>query len=268
MPIRLQPVIEASSSWLATRATQNLWVVARLRPGDTRAAAEAKIGAAVAQLSKEHPRNGHLQLRLTRPGWFGDNLGAPVRAFAWGLFGLGVLLMMAGCSNLAGLLLARGNDRAREIALRTALGAGKTRIARQLLTESMLLAACGGLGGAAIAWAGTRAISARRLPTELPVQFDVTADLNVLLFATAAAIVVGLLVGVAPARFASRLDLNRSLKSSRRRRDRRPPAAGPRDPGLPPGRVLRRAAARVVPRGARPAARRQLRRSAGIRTAW
>ena len=214
VPIRLQPVIEARSSWLANRATQNLWVVARLRRGDTQPAAEAKIGAAVSQLSKEHPRNGHLQLRLTRPGWFGDNLGAPVRAFAWGLFGLGVLLMMAGCSNLAGLLLARGNDRVREIALRTALGAGKTRIARQLLTESMLLAACGGLGGAAIAWAGTRAISARRLPTELPVQFDVTADLNVLLFATAAAIVVGLLVGVAPARFASRLDLNRSLKSA------------------------------------------------------
>lgn len=214
VPIRLQPVIEARSSWLTTRATQNLWVVARLRRGDTQAAAEAKIGAAVAQLSKEHPRNGQLQLRLTQPGWFGDNLGTPVRAFAWGLFGLGVLLMMAGCSNLAGLLLARGNDRVREIALRTALGAGKTRIARQLLTESMLLAACGGLGGAAIAWAGTRAISARRLPTELPVQFDVTADLNVLLFATAAAIVVGLLVGVAPARFASRLDLNRSLKSA------------------------------------------------------
>ena len=214
VPIRLQPVIEARGSWLANRATQNLWVVARLRRGDTHPAAEAKIGAAVGQLSKEHPRNGHLQLRLTRPGWFGDNLGAPVRAFAWGLLGLGVLLMMAGCSNLAGLLLARGNDRAREIALRTALGAGKTRIARQLLTESMLLAACGGLGGAAIAWAGTRAISARRLPTELPVQFDVTADLNVLLFATAAAIVVGLLVGVAPARFAARLNLNRSLKSA------------------------------------------------------
>ena len=87
--------------------------------------------------------------------------------------------MLAGCSNLAGLLLARGNDRAREIALRTALGAGKARIARQLLTESVLLALCGGVGGAAIAWIGTRVVSAWRLPTELPVQLDLTADFAV-----------------------------------------------------------------------------------------
>ena len=108
--------------------------------------------------------------------------------FVWGLFGLGALLMLAGCSNLAGLLLARGNDRAREIVLRTALGAGKTRIARQLLTESMLLALCGGAGGAAIAWIGTRAVSAWRLPTELPVQLDLTADFAVWLFAIAASL--------------------------------------------------------------------------------
>jgi predicted permease len=122
--------------------------------------------------------------------------------------------MLAGCSNLAGLLLARGNDRAREIALRTALGAGRTRIARQLLTESVLLASCGGVGGALLAWIGTRAISAWRFPTELPVQLDLTADAAVWLFATAAAVAVGLVVGAAPARFATRLDLNRSLKSS------------------------------------------------------
>jgi predicted permease len=145
---------------------------------------------------------------------FGDGLGAPARAFVWGLFGLGVLLMLAGCSNLAGLLLARGNDRAREIALRTALGAGKSRVARQLMTESVLLALGGGLGGGGLAWIGTRAVSAWRLPTELPVALDLRADLAVWSFAAAASIVVGLVVGLAPARFASRLDLNRSLKGA------------------------------------------------------
>jgi predicted permease len=214
VPMSMQPQIELGSSWLETRTTHNVMVITRLRPDSGREQAEAAIAAAVAQLSKEHPRNGALQVRLTRPGLFGDVIGGPARVFVWGLFGLGVLLMLAGCSNLAGLLLARGNDRAREIALRTALGAGKARIARQLLTESVLLAFCGGVGGAAIGWIGTRAISAWRLPTELPVQLDLKADLAVWLFATGAAVLVGLIVGVAPARFASRLDLNRSLKSS------------------------------------------------------
>jgi len=214
VPMRLQPQIEARSSWLERRLTQNVMVIARLRAGDGKAAVEAEAGAVVAQLSAEHERNGQLELRLARPGLLGDSLGAPARGFVWGLFGLGVMLMMAGCANLAGLLLARGNDRAREIALRTALGAGKSRIARQLLTESVLLALCGGIGGGALAWLGTRAVSAWPLPTELPVRFDLTADAAVWSFATAAAIVVGLVIGLAPARFASRLDLNRSLKGT------------------------------------------------------
>lgn len=214
VPMRLQPQIEARFTWLDARETQNVMVIARLRRGHERIAAEAEIGATVAQLSREHPRNGPLQLRLTKPGMFGDGLGAPARGFVWGLFALGLVLMLAGCSNLAGLLLARGNDRGREIALRTALGAGTSRIARQLLTESLLLALCGGLGGGALAWIGTRALSAWPLPTELPIRLDLTADFAVWSFATVASLAVGLVVGVAPARFASRLDVNQSLKSS------------------------------------------------------
>jgi predicted permease len=213
VPMMMQAEIELGNSWLNTRATQNVMVVTRLRRGVPREQGEAAIGAAVAQLSKEHPRNGALQLRLARPGLLGDNLGGPARTFVWGLFAFGVLLMLAGCSNLAGLLLARGNDRAREIALRSALGAGTARIARQLLTESVLLALCGGIGGAVIAFAGTHAISAWRLPTEVPFQFDFTADARILVFAIVAALAVGVVVGTAPARFASKLDLNRSLKS-------------------------------------------------------
>lgn len=214
VPMSMQAQIELGSTWLERRETQNVMVIARLRPNATLQQATAAIGAAVTQLSGEHRRNGPLRLRLSRPGLFGDTLGAPARTFAWGLFGLGALLMLAGCSNLAGLLLARGNDRAREIAMRSALGAGKSRIARQLLTESVMLAGFGGAGGAALAWAGTRLISAWRLPTELPVQLNLVADTAVIGFATATAVVVGLIVGVAPARFATRLDLNRSLKSA------------------------------------------------------
>ena len=214
VPMTMQPHIELGSTWLETRSTQNLMVIARLKAGVTRDQGNATIGAAIAQLSKEHARNGPISGRLARVGLFGDVIGGPARAFVWGLFALGALLMLAGCVNLAGLLLARGNDRAREIALRTALGAGKSRIARQLLTESVLLALCGGIGGAVLALAGTRLISAWRLPTELPVQIDLTADYTVLGFATSAAVLVGVIVGAAPARFASRLDINRSLRAA------------------------------------------------------
>ena len=212
VPMTMQAEIEVGSTWLNTRATMNVMSLVRLRPGVSRSAAEAHIRTVVSVLSAEHPRNGTLTARLSRPGMFGDSLGAPARAFAWGLFGLGALLMLAGCSNLAGLLLARGNDRTREIVLRTAVGAGRMRIARQLLTESILLALCGGLAGAGIAWAGTRAVSAWPLPTELPTRLDLTADTAILLFAIGASVIVGVLVGIAPVRFATRLDLNRSLR--------------------------------------------------------
>ena len=214
VPISMQAQIEIGSSWLTSRETQNLMVDARLRSGVSRARGEAEFAAAVGQLNREFPnRNAKLTAKLTKPGLFGDAIGGPARAFVWGLFALGAMLMLAGCSNLAGLLLARGNDRAREIALRAALGAGKGRIARQFLTESLLLSIIGGTGGTFLAWAGTRLASARRLPTELPVQFDLTSDVRVFAFAFGAALLVGLLVGVAPARFASGLDLNQSLKS-------------------------------------------------------
>jgi predicted permease len=212
VPMTMQAEIEARSSWLNTRATQNVMVLARLKPGASRAASEAQMRTTVDTLSGEHQRHGPLSLRLTKPGMLGDSLGAPARGLAWGLLGLGALLMLAGCSNLAGLLLARGNDRAREIVLRTAIGAGRMRIARQLLTESILLALCGGVAGAGLAWAATHVVSAWPLPVELPAKIDLTADASIVLFAIGVSVLVGVIVGIAPARFATRLDLNRSLK--------------------------------------------------------
>jgi predicted permease len=212
VPMTMQAEIEVGNAWLTRRSTMNVMALARLRAGTTRTESEARLRTTVAGLSNEHPRNGPLAVHLTRPGMFGDMMGPTARAFAWGIFGLGLLLVLAGGSNLAGLLLARGNDRAREIVLRSAVGAGRARIVCQLLTESVLLAISGGLLGAAIAWATTRAVSAWRLPTELPAQLDLSADANVMLFAAGASILVGMLVGIAPARFAARLDLNQSLR--------------------------------------------------------
>jgi len=214
VPMMMQAQIEPGNPWLTQREASNAMVVARLKPPAVRGQAEAFLSTVVEQLDREVPnRSRPLTVRLARPGFFGDLIGGPVRAFVWGLFALGVLLMLAGCSNMAGLLLARGSDRSKEIALRAALGAGKGRIVRQLVTESLILTVFGGIGGAALAWALTRLASTQRLPTELPVQLDFTADTAILAFAFAAAVVVGVMVGIAPARGASRLNLTQSLKS-------------------------------------------------------
>ncbi len=214
IPITMQRQVELGNDWLASRTSTNVMVAARVKRGLTRPQAEARLAATVADLNREFPnRNRPLSVKLTQPGLFGDVIGGPARAFAWGLFGLGALVLLAACSNLAGLLLARSADRAREIALRAALGAGRSRIARQLLTESLVLALCGGAGGAALAWAGTTLLGQLHLPIELPVQIDITASRTTLVFAASISLLVGLIVGLAPARFATRLDLNTSFKS-------------------------------------------------------
>jgi predicted permease len=213
VPMMMQAAIEPGNPWLDRRWTQNTMVSAVIAPTATRAVADARLAAEAARLDREHVgRNEPLAVRLARPGLLGDLLGGPARVFLWALAGLGVLLLAAGCSNLAGLLLARGMDRAREIAVRTALGASRARITRQLMVEATLLSALGGAAGVALAVLGTRALAARRLPVELPVQLDVGTDLSVLAAIAASIVALGIVIGLAPVRFAGRLDVVSTIR--------------------------------------------------------
>lgn len=215
VPMMMQAEIERGNPWLERRETQNTMVSAVVAPATTREIADARLTAEARRLDREHPgRNQPLAVRLTRPGLLGDVVGAPARAFLWALVGLGALLLAAGCSNLAGLLLARGMDRGREIAVRTALGAGRSRIARQLIVEATVLAGLGGVAGVALAAAGAQALAARRLPVELPVQLDIGTDLAVLATVAVAIVAVGIAIGMAPVRFANRLDVVSTIRDS------------------------------------------------------
>ena len=138
-----------------------------------------------------------------------------------------VLLSIAGCvlliacANVANLLLARARARAREIAIRLAIGASRRRLLQQLLTESLLLALAGGAAGLLLALFGINFLASVRLPTSLPIWLVARLDTRVLVFAVAASVLSGVIFGVAPALHSLRTDLTGTLKageSSRRSR--------------------------------------------------
>jgi predicted permease len=213
VPMMMQPQIEVGSPWLDRRSTSNTWIVGRLKPDVTIAQAEANLNTIAADLAREHPAvNRGLALKLSKPGLIGDTLGTPVRLFTLGVLALAALVLITACANVASLLLARGTDRQREMAVRISIGAGRRRLLRQLLTESLVLSLAGGLGGLAVATLASRALSAWRAPLEFPIQFDVQPDWRVFLFAFLISMAAGLLFGVAPARQASRTDPGVALK--------------------------------------------------------
>jgi len=213
VPMMMQPQIEVGNPWLERRATSNTWVVGRLKPGVSPRSAAANLNAVAAELEREFPDvDTGLRFKLAQPGFVGDALGQPVKAFTVGLVALAALVLLVACANLASVVAARGADRQRELAIRMSIGAGRGRIVRQLLTESLLIALIGGAAGCGIALAGARALSAWHAPIDFPVQMDVSVDPVVLVFATAVSILAGILFGVAPARRASTVDPGAALK--------------------------------------------------------
>jgi putative ABC transport system permease protein len=144
-----------------------------------------------------------------------DLVVGDVRYALWVLLGsVGVILLIA-CANVANLTLARSDERHREIAVRTALGASRGRVIRLLLSESVLLSAIGGAMGIALAYAGMQFLLALR-PTEIPRVGEIGIDVGVLVFAAVLSITTGIVFGLAPAVELSRPDLNRALKEGGR----------------------------------------------------
>lgn len=201
VPMTMQPQIEGHS-WLDERNTHNSWVAGRLKPGVTVQQAEANLGVIAAQLAHDYASNEGMGLTLSVPGVAGSAGREPTRAFAGGVMLMAALVLLAACANLASLLAARMADRSRDLAIRVSIGAGGGRIVRQLLTESLWIAMLGGAAGCALAAVLLRLLSQWRAPLDFPVQFDVTPDWRVFLFAFAAALSTGLLFGIGPARHA------------------------------------------------------------------
>lgn len=212
LPMMMEPRIE-SQSWLDNRSTWNTFVLGRLKPNVTSAQAEANLNSLAAQMIRQFPNeNDGLHFKLTKPGLIGDLIGGPAKAFALGVLALAALVLLAACTNLASMFTARAADRQRELAVRLAIGAGRVRVVRQVLTETLVLSLAGGGAGYLLASFLASALSRFHAPMDFPVQFNVSVDWRVFLFALASAMAAALLFGSAPAWRASKTDPNATLR--------------------------------------------------------
>jgi putative ABC transport system permease protein len=191
------------------RDARNVYAVARLKPGVSFEQARAELGAFSRRMAESYPNiNAGLSFTLKplRDFYVGD-----VRPYLWLLLAAVGFVLLIACANVINLLLARSLAREREIAIRTALGAGRSRLMRQLLTESLLLAGVGGLVGLATGWGWARLLRSL-VRAELPAWIAINLDWRVLVFTLAVSILTGLIAGLAPALQASKPDLNELLK--------------------------------------------------------
>ena len=201
------PISEETNRWGNTLA-----VVGRLKPGISIQNAQAEFDLLTQQVQQAHPErnaNGAMLMSLR------ERISGRLRPAFLVLFASVACVLLIACSNLSNLLLARATSRRKEIAIRLALGADRSRLIRQMLTESVLLAGCGALVGLPLAYIATNAL-ATTSALSIPLLQTVRIDGAVLLFTLVAASLTGLIFGIAPALQVSRWDVHESLKEASR----------------------------------------------------
>ena len=189
-------------------------VAARLKPGVTMQQAQAEMDGIAAHLAHDFPdrhKGWRIRIQTLRDAWYGW-MKTPLAT----LEGAVALVLLIACANIAGLLLARGTARRPEIVMRMALGAGRGRVVRQMLTESVLLSLIGGALGTFVAWGALRALLQMNPPLAGQRITDVVVDLPLLALLGLLSVVTGLIFGLGPAIACFQLDLAGPLKESTR----------------------------------------------------
>ncbi len=201
------------------REQRGLSVMARLKPGISIEQAMAGLSVIAQGISREHPdvekglSFGVYPERLARPEPDPENI-LPNVALAFTV--LAALVLLVGCFNIANVLLVRATVRQREMAIRAAIGAGRSRLVVQYLTESLLLAVLGGAAGLVLSWWAAGFVGSLPIGGDLPVEFNFEPDARVYLFTLAVIVVTGILVGILPAIRVARADVNTMLREGGR----------------------------------------------------
>jgi len=197
------------------RDWRGLNVFGRLLHGVTMASARADLDTIAIRLDKEYPKSNQ-GLRATVKPYNDEFNGGQIRVVFLALLGAVAFVLLIACANVANLLLSRSLSRSREVSIRTALGASRWRLVRQLLMESVLLGLIGGLVGLALSFWGVRMFDLAVADVGKPYWIKFTMDYTVFAYFAAVSLATGLLFGLAPAFHASKVDINEALKEGGR----------------------------------------------------
>ena len=214
LPAGMATMAGNPSDFTTNRGFRNYFIYGRLRPGVSLREAQASLDVVSQRLSQANPKEDKdLALQVfpelrSRPNPDPKNTLIVISTL---FLGLSSLVLLLACVNVGNILLVRATVRKREMAIRSALGAGRIRLIRQLLTESVLLAVCGGVAGMALGYWGSSSLEHMNLGTDLPVRLDFGFDWRVFGFAFGAALLTGIIVGIVPAIRASRGNLAQIL---------------------------------------------------------
>ncbi len=217
VPVHMSPRLAGNPdhNLLVKRDNRGLELRGRLRPEVTAEAAEADLNSIGQGLAQQYPDTNRNHKFLVRSQLRARVEQSPPDAqLVTMLMLLVALVLLIACANVASLLLSRARSRSREIAIRLAVGAGRTRLVRQLLTESLLLAVFGGVLGLGFAWLAQRFFEQIQIPADIPIVIQFRMDQRMLLFSFAAALASALIFGLIPALQTVRADLVPALKDT------------------------------------------------------
>lgn len=215
IPLMMSPrvIADSKAASLEARDVRNLTLKGRLKPGVSQAQAQSELTAIAGDLERAYPETNKNRQFFVKTELQARIAASPPEAMLVAMLTtLAAAVLLVACGNVTGLLTSRAPVRACEMALRLAIGAGRGRLIRQLVTENLILAIAGGALGLAVGYAGIMLFSQIRIPSDLPIMIAFDMDRRALLFSLAVAVASALVFGLVPAIQASRTDLTGIIK--------------------------------------------------------